>query len=77
ATPDTATLNNIYNPNGAGRYTAYLAKPLRLSSDPADDAGVAVHIKASDLVTGLSDFDRVIISLNDTSAIRPTDATRL
>ncbi len=77
ATPDTATLNNIYNPNGADRYTAYLAKPLRLSSDPADDAGVAVHIKASDLVTGLSDFDRVIISLNDTSAIRPTDATRL
>ncbi len=77
AAPDTATLNNIYNPNGADRYTAYLAKPLRLSSDPADDAGVAVHIKASDLVTGLSDFDRVIISLNDTSAIRPTDATRL
>lgn len=77
ATPDTAALNNIYNPNGANRYTAYLAKPLRLSSDPADDAGVAVHIKASDLVTGLSDFDRVIISLNDTSAIRPTDATRL
>ena len=77
ATPDTAALNNIYNPNGAGRYTAYLVKPLRLSSDPADDASVAVHIKASDLVTGLSDYDRVIISLNDTSSIRPTDSSRL
>ena len=75
--PQNASVTNIYNPSGAGRNTAMIAKPLRLSSN-LNDGTVSVNIKASELVTGVvTAYDKAVIVIPNTSTVVQSNANRV
>jgi len=75
--PDQASVNNIYNPTSAGRYTLMINKPLRILSGSASQNDVAVRLNANDIFSGLSGYDKALFVLNDVSKINKNDPTRL
>ncbi len=75
ATAATASASNIYNPNGGGRYTALLARPLRLSA--GDGSDVSVKIPAASLLSGVNSYDQVLIALKDVSGINKANSARI
>ncbi len=76
---ETSSPTNVYNPNGGGRYTAQISKPLLLySAGTNTDDQIKVTIKASDFLTGVNTtYDRAVIAINDVSKINKNDPTRI
>ena len=64
----TPATGNIYNPKGAGRYTAIMPEPVKMNN--------SFIIRASDLLSGVCGYDQVLMALNDTSGIEKSVGSR-
>ncbi|MCM1368535.1 MAG: glycine-rich protein [Roseburia sp.] len=72
----------IYNPNGSGKYTAFVTGDMKVYNSSVYTTasavdGISVQLQASDLITNFkSTYDMALISLDSTTGITSSNSSR-